>query len=168
MFLRHTCLPFHQFRIVRGLDQYRRVPAWVKPQTQRLYQVDLHLRSTGSISLLVLRERLELSMYGFSGHCVYRFHHLSIWCARLVPTQLLPEGSRFTVYRSCRFATDAYNNRKSNPRALYASYTFITRSLVGYVVVCICTIATYFIQLKKPEISISGYSFVIMSVILPN
>ena len=68
----------------------------------------------------------------------------AFWCARLVPTQLLPEGNRFTVYRSCRFATDAYNNRKSNPRALYASYTFITRSLAGYVVVCICTFATYY------------------------
>ena len=29
---------------IRGLDQYCRVSAWVKPQTQRLYQVDLHLR----------------------------------------------------------------------------------------------------------------------------
>ena len=44
----------YQFRSpthIRDLDQYRRVPAWVKSQTQRLYQADLHLRSTGSISL---------------------------------------------------------------------------------------------------------------------
>ena len=39
------------------------------------------------IFLVVLREGLEPPTYGFSGHCVYQFHHLSIWCARLDSNQ---------------------------------------------------------------------------------